>query len=269
MYRNILVHLDGRADAAGRLRLAIALASRCGAGLTGLHVRPPADVEPAPRFLLDEAVERRTARLEAHAHDAEAAFSREIGQCTRATWRCLEGDVVEGICRCACFADLVILGQSEWLAPAHRHPLPIAHAVIRRCGRPVLVVPADYTGGAPRRVLIGWNGSREVVRAVNDALPLLRSAHSIDIMADATGDDEGGGALARHLADHGCSSTPNVILEKRCDEPRRALSYLVRSGDHDLLVVGGSTRPTWHETLFGGVTRALLMQSKIPVLAAI
>jgi hypothetical protein len=37
-------------------------------------------------------------------------------------------------------ADLVILGQYQ--GPQLAHPLPIAHSVVSRCGRSVLVVPA-------------------------------------------------------------------------------------------------------------------------------
>jgi nucleotide-binding universal stress UspA family protein len=40
MYRDILVHVDGRAGARKRLRFGAAVANRTGARLTGLHVRP-------------------------------------------------------------------------------------------------------------------------------------------------------------------------------------------------------------------------------------
>lgn len=39
-------------------------------------------------------------------------------------------------------ADLVILGQYQ--GPQLAHPLPIAHSVVSRCGRSVLVVPDQW-----------------------------------------------------------------------------------------------------------------------------
>jgi nucleotide-binding universal stress UspA family protein len=269
MYRDILVHVGGDAAARARLRLGAALAIRSGARLTGLHVRPPAHADPAPRRLLDEALERRGETLKAWARAAAEAFDEEVGDCRGARWRSLEGDVVEGIRRCASSADLVIVGESEWRAPAHAHPLPIAHAVIRRCGRPVLVAPDEHVGGAARRIVIGWNGSREAVRAVHDAMPLLLTAESIDIVADGAADDDGGAALGRHIVAHGGSSPPQVIVSRHPGEPRAVRLDRLLSGGHDLLVIGGSTRPAWRESIFGGVTCSILMRSKIPVLAAI
>jgi nucleotide-binding universal stress UspA family protein len=268
-YRDILVHVGGRAAALGRLRLGAALANGSGSRLTGLHVRPANDIEPTPRFLLEDAVERHAASLAVQAKDAEDRFDDEVGAMTGATWRHLDGDVVEGICRCACVVDLVIVGQSEWQRPVHTHPLPIAHSVIRLCGRPVLVVPDDHTGRAPRRIAIAWNGSRQVVRAVHDAMPLLLTATSIDIVTDGGADADSAYALAQHLDDHGCASSANVIVSARHAASRGALSRTMVSGDHDLLVIGGSTNPTWQESIFGGATRSILMKSKIPVLAAI
>lgn len=67
MYRDILVHVGGDAAARARLRLGAALAIRSGARLTGLHVRPPAHADPAPRRLLHEALERRGETLKARA----------------------------------------------------------------------------------------------------------------------------------------------------------------------------------------------------------
>jgi hypothetical protein len=53
-----------------------------------------------------------------------------------------ESALVPGISEKARYADLVILGQYESQGSPETHPLPIAHSVDLRCGRPVLVVPA-------------------------------------------------------------------------------------------------------------------------------
>jgi len=71
------------------------------------------------------------------------------------------------------YADLVILGQYEWQGHQVAHPLPIAQSVVSRCGRPVLVVPAANEPTSFDRAAIASDGSREAVRNVHDALPLL------------------------------------------------------------------------------------------------
>jgi len=44
MYRDLLVHVDGSEAGRRRVQIAVNLATRTGAQLTGLHVTPPADV---------------------------------------------------------------------------------------------------------------------------------------------------------------------------------------------------------------------------------
>jgi hypothetical protein len=47
-------------------------------------------------------------------------------------------------------------------------------------GRPVLVIPyAGTVDGIGRRALIAWDGTREAVRAVHGALPLLDRAEAV------------------------------------------------------------------------------------------
>ena len=108
----------------------------------------------------------------------EEAKQRLKGAC----WFEAAGDMVEGISDRARYADLVILGQYEWQAPLETHPLPIAHSLSLQCGRPVLVVPTHMQPFALERVAIAWDGSREAVRAVHDALPLLRLSRSVHIV---------------------------------------------------------------------------------------
>jgi len=99
-----------------------------------------------------------------------AVFSEEAaGRLTDACWFEAEGDVDQGISNRARYADLVILGQYERQGSPETHPLPIAHSVVSRCGRPVLVVPAAVQLSALERIAIAWDGSREAVRSVHDA----------------------------------------------------------------------------------------------------
>src|SRR5450755_1824016 len=184
MLRDLLVHVDGSEAGRRRVQLAIDLALRTGARLSGLHVMPPPDVPPLYKpSLLDEAVANMSEKLASNARAAKEAFSQEAAQRLADTrWFGADGDVVDGICEYARYADLVILGQYEWQGPHIADPLPIAHSVVSRCGRPVLVVPAAVGPISFARAAIAWDGSREAVRAVHDALPLLALSQSVTIV---------------------------------------------------------------------------------------
>ena len=50
-------------------------------------------------------------------------------------------------------------------------------------GRPVLVPANTHMKTVRERITIAWNHSRESARAVFDALPLPRTANSVEILA--------------------------------------------------------------------------------------
>jgi hypothetical protein len=56
-------------------------------------------------------------------------------------------------------------------------------ALLMRTGRPVLVVPPGRDSFSLRRASVAWDGSARAARALNDALPLLRTAEEVQIIA--------------------------------------------------------------------------------------
>ena len=155
-------------------RTAQRLARHAAAGESALKFKPSQIARAASEISLKLASDARAA--------ATVFTERAGGQLERASWFEAAGDVVDGISEKARYADLVIVGQYQWQGPLETHPLPIAHSLSLQCGRPVLVVPADLPSEAFDRVAIAWDGSREAVRAVHDALPFLRLARSVDIV---------------------------------------------------------------------------------------
>ena len=158
-----------------------------------------------------------------------------------------------------------------WSCPHVVHPLPIAHSVVLRCGRPVLVVPAAVGSTSFNRAAIAWDGSREAVRAVHDALPLLALAQSVEIVtiilptAVESADDARN--LSSHLANHGIRIEAAAIQIRAEEEPAALRRYLEKAR-YDLLVMGGYSHPMWLEFIFGGTTRSLLLSLKTPVLVS-
>jgi nucleotide-binding universal stress UspA family protein len=273
MFRDLLVHVDGSEAGRRRVQFAADLALRTDARLSGIHVTPPAEAPPRYKpSRIAAVVADLSAKLALDAQAAAAAFSAEaIGRLTDACWFEAEGDVAQGISNRARYADLVILGQYEWQGSPETHPLPIAHSVVLRCGRPVLVVPAVVQQNALARIAIAWDGSREAVRSVHDALPLLRLSRSVQIVMmippSAEDNEVDAASLLAHLAKHGIEIGAET-LQIRTDDEHASLRNQIEQGNYDLLVMGGYSHPMWLEFIFGGATQSILLSSKIPVLVS-
>lgn len=141
-------------------------------------------------------------------------------------------------------------------------------------GRPAPVIPqAGAPVMPPRRVLIGWDGSREASRAVHDALPLLVHATRVTVVVvdphhhAARLGEQPGADLAAHLARHGV----RVVVEQAMSGGRavgEAILALASETGADLLVTGGYGHSRLREMVLGGVTRRLLEHMTCPVLMA-
>jgi nucleotide-binding universal stress UspA family protein len=179
--------------------------------------------------------------------------------------------MVQGICDRARYADLVILGQYEWQGPPETYPLPIAHSVVLRCRRPVLVVPAVVQPSAFTRIALAWDGSREAVRAVHDALLLLSLSRSVQIVKmigiSAEDDKTDANSLSAHLANHGIPVEAD-ISQIRSAEEHASLRQQIEHGHYYLVVMGGYSHPLSLEFIFGGATRSILLSSTIPILVS-
>ncbi|WP_321921544.1 universal stress protein [Paraburkholderia guartelaensis] len=273
MFCDLLVHVDGNESGQRRVQFAIDMALSTGARLCGIHVTPPAEVPPRykPSRVADVTA-HLASRLALEAEAAAKVFSEQATKrLSDLRWFEAHGDIAEGISHRARYADLVILGQYEWQGPPETHPLPIAHSVVLRCGRPVVVVPAAVGTTSLSNIAVAWDGSREAVRAVHDALPLLRLARSIHIITiiapSAQGNQTDVDSLLAHLAGHGIGVRTDA-LQIRTVEHHDSLRKQIEQGPYDLLVMGAYSHPMWMEFIFGGVTQTTLLSSKIPVLVS-
>jgi len=188
-----------------------------------------------------------------------------------AHWLEAEGHVVQGIDDKARYADLIILGQYECEGEPETHPLPIAHSIVVKCGRPVLVVPSIVQPRERLRIAIAWDGSREAVRATHDALPLLRMAESVQIVTiippSADHDHFDTTSLPVHLAKHEINVRPEIIKVSTAKK-HELFQKLIAQGDYDLLVMGAHSHPLL-DYFFGGATKSILFSSQIPVFVSL
>ncbi len=257
--------------ASSAVTAAAALAASQGARLAALHVQPHRDIPLAARLQMPD-LELLLGQEDAAARDqlrqSVAALAAPYGVALH--WMDGRGPADELLVRQAQNADVVVVGRSA----AEDGQLRLAAQLVLHAGRPLLVVPEAADGKAfGKRVVIGWNGSRESTRAVHDALPILRKADWVEVLMVAAEtrqsvEDGWGSRICAHLAQHGVAAERRVvppylalgvdgILLARCDEERA-----------DLIVMGAYGRSHLRDVILGGVTSGVLGKSKIPVLVS-
>jgi len=280
--RDFLVVLDGSARSKSVLALAVDLAQRHEAHVTGfcpLELLYPATLGstlsgyPSPSALQDI-----TDRFEADALDMADGigkdFYEQIGRSNVAgNWQVASGSAAEAVAHRARTTDLLVMGQAD---PNHPFP-PVARGLIENAlmhsGRPVLLVPFagrfDIVG---RNVLLGWNGTPEAARAVHDALLLIEPAAIVTVLTvgytrHASGTQTAPDAeIASHLERHGLKiGATRTIADGSVRDADALLNYASDIGA-DLLVVGGYGHSRAREIILGGVSRDLLDHMTLPVL---
>jgi nucleotide-binding universal stress UspA family protein len=273
-YRTILVHCDASKSVWHRLNVAADLAERFGAHLVGLHVRRPFDTPGLfdGGVVMNDFLRIYEEGVKADEATASAAFEKAIkGKHLSTEWRVVNGYPENEVALQARYADLVVLGQAEPAATATPSDLP--ETVALAIGRPVLVVP--HIGAKPpgKVVLLCWNASREAARAAADALPFLKAAEKVIVLAvdpatsHAGHGPEPGADAAAWLSRHGVKVTVQRDVAADSDVGGVILS---RAADHDadLIVMGIYGHSRMREMVLGGVSRTLLRSMTVPVVMA-
>lgn len=190
--------------------------------------------------------------------------------CEDVVWdmRSLVGDLAPALEDAAALADVIVVNRT--LTVTTRHDLKeLASELILRSGKPILAVPEDASRFEVRgRAIVAWDGSAACTAALRAAVPLLQLAESVILLEI---DD---GALetsvrdaATYLSRHDIH--PLIRFEKLLGRTvPDVLLAEIRDRRADYMVMGGYGRGRLVETLFGGVTRALLRQSPVPLFVA-
>jgi nucleotide-binding universal stress UspA family protein len=273
MYKTLLVPVDGKPRSTRSVEVACRIAAAFDAHIVGLFVEPSLRL---PAMAFGEGFVAEIGELSLNAArqlgaTAKANFDSTIKAAGHraSEWRTDEGDRAAAVALHARYADLVVINQTDANDPGASH---FADSVLLSLGRPALLVPhAGEVKHVGDNVLVCWNARAEAARAVTDALPLLKRAKTVTVMAvegqpSNNGHGERPGAdIALFLSRHGVRTevmpTPsggidvgNVILSRAFDQGA------------DLIVMGAYGHARVREMVLGGVTRTLLESMTVPVL---
>jgi nucleotide-binding universal stress UspA family protein len=280
--RDFVVLLDGSARDAAKLAVALDLARRHDAHLTGLcplELLLPADMSFAlggypDLWALPEFAKQIEDQARAKAAVTEAGFREMIRlEGIKGEWAYETGPLISCVLDRAYGADLLVVGQVDPDNPPPAVARTLIEDVLMTAGRPLLLVPyAGQFKTVGANTLIGWTRTRESARAVHDVLPLLTAPAKVTVLTVETSRPERGttvlpaAGIAEHLARHGLDVSAARTVVSDGLSPADALLDYASDISADLLVVGGYGHSRTREMILGGVTRDLLRHMTVPVL---
>lgn len=272
-FKTIVLHLNDERRVAGLVDAAAHLAERHQAHVMGLYVLPPVPsygttslgagiIKSGLNTFREDA-----ARVEARFHAATD------GRPFVSEWRLAEATTLgyaETIMDHGRAADLIMVGQrdTDWTFSTL---LDEPERIAIESGRPVIIVPhAGRHADFGKRVTVAWNGRREAVRAVFDALPLLKEADNVRLVwinpqnePNDVGDIPAA-EIAIALSRHGvkCETARSFASDLKVGD---VLLADIADDGCDLLVMGAYGRSRIREFVFGGTTRHILKHMTVPV----
>ncbi|MCF2870391.1 universal stress protein [Octadecabacter sp. G9-8] len=273
--KTILVCLTTSEHAETLLRCAVPLARKHGAHLIGLHTIEALVVYPGIAMHIPDTVFasfNESQKKEADAirdifekHTDPEEFVSEFRLLHAKAQSASDRMIVS-----ARAADLVIMAHED--KDNDRYDQRHAQAqVIRKSGRPVIVVPLDYDGpeiGA--NILLGWSDTREAARAAHDMLTVADDGAALTVLRvgknpqDALKDSDTID-VAEMFARHGLKAT----LDHR-DPDNHSIADVLQNvafeTGADLIVTGAFGHSRAYDFVLGTTTYALLKDQKLPVL---
>lgn len=272
-YATILALADGGPTSDAVLSAAVQLARRFGAQLEVAHLKAdPSSLVPVvgegmSGALIEQMIDSMTRMLESRAKQARAAYDRVVVPSgVSATWREISGPGPESVATAGRFADLTILARPVGEDSVTQSAL--LDAAVFDTGRPAMIVPTGPTASIGDNVVIAWNGTAYSARAVGAALPLLKKAKQVTVVA--IGEDDRAApaaALAGYLGRHSVSAA--IARSDAGHQPiGRVLLERTAALGADLLVMGGYGHSRLREMMLGGATRHVINNAALAVLMA-
>jgi nucleotide-binding universal stress UspA family protein len=274
-YRTILVSLNDVPNANMLVSASTKLAALHDAHLIACYVIPAptvyAEVGIFPAATFDDP---RTKYFKSNLDALKAGFEdalRKNG--ARGDWRTIQSsymDLAPDITRNGSRSDLIIVNRpsGEEISEVESD---LVEGIIMGSGRPVLVMPPKKDWKQPAAAIVGFNGTREAVRAVFDSIPLLKSVRNVYVTwvnpykeRDRAGEIPCA-EVAVALVRHGINATADSIAGADADAGEVLLQKANDVGA-GLLVMGAYAHSRLREYVFGGATRHVLQKATIPVL---
>lgn len=282
--RKLLLPLTGTRDGEAALATALIVARAWNAHVLALHVRVDSrDVAPLAGeglsgAMIEEMMEATEAESGARAKAVRAMFESFVAShairlgepapgehVPTASFATITGREEDLVAQQARLADLTVVPHLETSEDVSSSDA--LHAVLFDSGRPVLIAPRNPPATVGSRICLAWNGTAESASAVLVALPWMKRAGAVRILAADEYQRRGPGAadLAEYLALHGIGA--EIAAFRPVD--REVGAGLLRAAQEfgaDLLAMGAYSHSRLRQLILGGVTRHVLEHAGLPIL---
>lgn len=275
MIKSVLAVSEGGPDATMSFKLAARVAAEFDGTVDALHL----PVGPAGGMVGGLAMSGEAmplvmniddTRLEERSKASEAAYKSVLASVKGATYTAAKTATLDAMVAMGRCSDILVLGRPgadpENVAPA------TVEAALYECARAVMIAPPNAGSGNFDNVIVAWNGSFQAARALEYALPFLKTAKKVTLLiAGSKPDDVGASYLARNLGRQGIKAAIDAVdpgaVSARA-RGRALLTYTQEKGG-DLLVMGAYGRGQVLSFLgLGGATAKVISSCRVPLLMA-
>ena len=269
----ILVHASQAHRRTRALEYGTRLAARLGASVTGAYVHPSL-LQAIPTFASPDLLSLMLVNAETRTADARrlgiefTEWARSFG-IEHAGWHVAEDYLPNALAQIAQWHRLLVLDHDPefpWGTP------PDIAKLIFAADLPAIVVPVGAVEPrAPESIVLAWNGSPESTRALRAALPLLKLAHQVVVLAGEGRRPAGEIDWDPKLEIESFLRRQCIAFERRefvANDEEAGTCLLDACGElkADLLVMGMYGRGRFSEWILGGATRQVLQDAHLPVL---
>jgi nucleotide-binding universal stress UspA family protein len=179
-------------------------------------------------------------------------------------WLDYTGTLAGGVHDAAVLADLIVLNRKLDTFP-EPDMRDVAGRTLLHARQPVVAVPDGLKRFELGRALIAWDGQTSSAEAMRSCVPLLALANAVEIfMVRDGGEKTEPEEAAEYLSRHGIHASVRIV-----NDDLTAPDYLIAAEcerwQADYVVMGAYSHGRLLET-FGGVTKRMLSDSKIPLI---
>jgi nucleotide-binding universal stress UspA family protein len=260
-YASLVVHVEPGLGSAPRVEVAARLARELDARLIGVGAEAFEAIGPTDPFMgyaAGEFLALMQQQIDADLQNAEAAFRRDAAG-AEIEWRSVRDYPSRALARTARAADLILMGPKGREADTR---VADPAEVVMTAGRPVLIVPHGATHLNGSSVVVAWKDSREARRALADALPFLKAADEVIVVAVCEDDAVEAAVfqtedVTTNLKRHGVRARGSV-RRAGPDGVTAEIEQVAQASCADLIVAGAYGHNRLQEWVFGGVTEDLI-----------
>lgn len=269
-WKNIAVFFNHSDEGRSLLAFAADAAERYNAELTAICIDRSNDLRPYNAYVIgaaarQEMLDKYQAEQQSVMDETEQLFNEITAQYNiQAKYRRIgKYFSIEAIESESFYCDLVLLGSPE------TRILPeglTAEQILLKIGIPTVVIPKEWHAKSnEKNIVIAWNASPVVRKAIVDAVPIIMKANSVRLLVidNPNLDHKSGQEILDYLNEQGIKTDIQHVNSYGRSVARTIIDH-AKELDACLVIMGAYSRSRFTEMFLGGVTKELFF-NEVPM----